>query len=206
MSDATSFCGQVPELKPRMTLISQIRRRPSPNLSDHFFISAICEIRGLSFASSMVWSRLSSFRCRFKTLGVPLVRALIPLLLVLLHARVTFAQEGRGAVVSPPAYAAWQFRYELFQMLLEERGLVVESSLDAALAAPEESVVVMLGKLNRIQVADPGKLLPFVARGGTVLIACDRSGSMGVTANFVSGPITSEDARSEERRVGKECW
>ena len=118
---------------------------------------------------------------------------MLPLVLMLLPAAAAFAQEGRGPVVAQPASAAWQFRYELFQMLLEERGLVVESSLDAALAAPEESVVVMLGKLNRIQVADPGKLLPFVARGGTVLVACDRAGSMGVTANFVSGLITSED-------------
>ena len=114
-----------------------------------------------------------------------------------LQATEACAQEGRGPVVAPPANAAWQFRYELFQMLLEERGLAVESSLDAALAAPEESVVVMLGKLNRIQVADPGKLLPFVARGGTVLVASDRAGSMGVTANFVSGPITSEDAATQ---------
>ena len=122
-----------------------------------------------------------------------LVLFVLPLVLVWLQATAACAQEGRGPAVAPPASSAWQFRHELFQMLLEERGLVVESSLDAALAAPEESVVVMLGKLNRIQVADPGKLLPFVARGGTVLVASDRTGSMGVTANFVSGPITSED-------------
>lgn len=121
----------------------------------------------------------------------------LPLVLLWLHATTAFAQDGRDPMIAPPANAAWQFRYELFQMLLEERGLTVESSLDAALAAPEESVVVMLGKLNRIQVADPGKLLPFVARGGTVLIACDRAGSMGVTANFVSGPITSEDEATQ---------
>ena len=131
-------------------------------------------------------------------LVLPLV---LMFLLLLIPSTAAFAQEGRGSVVSPPANAAWQFRYELFQMLLEERGLTVESSLDAALASPEESVVVMLGKLNRIQVADPGKLLPFVARGGTVLIACDRAGSMGVTANFVSGPITSEDEATQYQNL-----
>ena len=130
-----------------------------------------------------------------------LVLFVLPLVLMWLQATEARGQDGRGPVVAPPANAAWQFRYELFQMLLEERGLTVESSLDAALAAPEESVVVMLGKLNRIQVADPGKLLPFVARGGTVLIACDRAGSMGVTANFVSGPITSENEATQYQNL-----
>ncbi len=129
------------------------------------------------------------------------IQLLMPLVLLMLPVSVAVAQEGRGAAVSSPPNAAWHFRYELFQMLLEERGLTVESSLDAALAAPEESVVVMLGKLNRIQVADPGKLLPFVARGGTVLVACDRAGSMGVTANFVSGPITSEDEATQYQNL-----
>ncbi len=122
-------------------------------------------------------------------------------MLMLLQSAAAFAQEDRGPAASSPANSAWHFRHELFQMLLEERGLTVENSLDAALASPEESVVVMLGKLNRIQVADPGKLLPFIARGGTVLVACDRSGSIGVTANFVSGPITSDDEATQYQNL-----
>lgn len=118
--------------------------------------------------------------------------------LAIVPAVTAFAQRDHdGSEIGQQANVAWQFRHELFQMLLEERGLTVEATLDAALAAPGESVVVILGKLNRIQVADPGKLLPFVARGGTVLVASDRTGSMGATASFVSGPITSDNAATQ---------
>jgi hypothetical protein len=126
-----------------------------------------------------------------------LMRFTLPLAVIALWATTTYAQNERGSGLTSSANPGWQFRYELFQMLLEERGLTVASSLDEALASPQESVVVMLGKMNRIQVADPGKLLPFVARGGTVLIASDRAGSMGVTANFVSGPIMTDDEATQ---------
>ena len=125
------------------------------------------------------------------------LRLLAPFLLVAVLATSAFAQRVGVGAAGSTANADWQFRHELFQMLLEERGLTTENTLDAALASPEDSVIVMFGRLNRFQVADSSKLLPFVARGGTVLVASDRSGTMGVTASFVSGPITSGDAETQ---------
>lgn len=93
--------------------------------------------------------------------------------------------------------ADWHFRHELFQMLLEERGLSVESSLESALASPQESVVVLFGRQARSQVGDVRKLLPFVDQGGTVLVATDRSAMMGVIASFVAGPVTSDDEATQ---------
>ena len=129
------------------------------------------------------------------------LRLVGPFLLVAALTTSAFAQEGRLAAAGSTATADWHFRHELFQMLLEERGLTTEESLDAALASPQESVIVMFGKLNRFQVADSGKLLPFVAQGGTVLVASDRSGTMGVTASFVSGPITSSDEATQYQNL-----
>ncbi len=121
---------------------------------------------------------------------------MLPFVTAVLLATNVFAQGLRpGAATS--ANVEWHFRHELFQMLLEERGLTTEGTLEAALASPQDSVLVMFGKLNRFQVADSGKLLPFVAQGGTVLVASDRSGTMGVIASFVSGPISSVEAETQ---------
>ena len=121
------------------------------------------------------------------------LRLLTPFLLVAVLATSAFAQRVGVGAAGSTTNADWHFRHELFQMLLEERGLTTENTLDAALASPEDSVIVMFGRLNRFQIADSSKLMPFVARGGTVLVASDRSGTMGVIASFVSGPITSTD-------------
>ena len=122
---------------------------------------------------------------------------MLPFVVAVVLVTNAFAQEGRLAGAGTTANVDWHFRHELFQMLLEERGLTTENTLDAALASPEDSVIVMFGRLNRFQVADSSKLLPFVAQGGTVLVASDRSGTMGVTASFASGPITSGDAETQ---------
>ena len=121
----------------------------------------------------------------------------LPLVVAVVLATNVFAQEGRSAGAGSTVNVDWHFRHELFQMLLEERGLMTEGTLDAALASPQDSVIVMFGRLNRFQVADSSKLLPFVAQGGTVLVASDRSGTMGVVASFVSGPITSGDVETQ---------
>ncbi len=122
------------------------------------------------------------------------LRLLMSLLLVVVLATSAFAQRAGVGAAGSATNVDWQFRHELFQMLLEERGLTTEETLDAVLASPQESVIVMFGKLNRFQVADSSKLAPFVAQGGTVLVASDRSGTMGLIASFASGPITSLDA------------
>lgn len=94
----------------------------------------------------------------------------------------------------------WHFRYELFQMLLEERGLAVEQSLERALATPLESVVVLVGSLNAQQV-DAEELTSFVSHGGNVLLAADRTARLGTTASFIAGPITSSDPSTQYQEL-----
>lgn len=136
----------------------------------------------------MFWSR---------SLNVAFIRLLMPLVLLVAPVTNAFAQRVGITAAGSIANVDWQFRHELFQMLLEERGLTAAESLDAALASPQESVIVMIGKLNRFQVADSSKLVPFVAQGGTVLVAADRTGTMGLIASFASGPITSVDTATQ---------
>ena len=142
---------------------------------------------------------ISTLMDRLSTLGRQILVWLIASILFAGTADV-FAQSkpSRNSVSSGDL--EWHFRYELFQMLLEERGLAVESSLDQALTTPQESVVVLVGGLNP-QQADADKLIPFVAKGGHVLLASDRTGRLGTTASFVAGPITSDDPATQYQEL-----
>ena len=123
-----------------------------------------------------------------------LVLLIAALVLILAGGRDTFAQPGS------PSDVQWHFRYELFQMLLEERGLAVADSLEMALVTPKDSVVVLLGNWTR-QDVDPGKLLPFIAKGGRLLLASDRAARMGASVSFVAGPITSGDESTQYQQL-----
>jgi hypothetical protein len=128
-------------------------------------------------------------------------RGLMTVALAMFLASNAFAQPFAGRPAGAAESPEWQFRHELFQMLLEERGLTMADSLDAALSSPRESVVVMVGQLSRVRVADSGKLLRFVAEGGTLLAASDRTSTIGVIASFTSAPITSSDAETRYQNL-----
>lgn len=83
----------------------------------------------------------------------------------------SFAQEPSMVPTDPD----WHFRYELFQSLLEKRGLKASTVLNEAVAQPEESVVVLLGDLQKISSVTWGNLRRFFLRGGNLLIATDRT-------------------------------
>ncbi len=83
----------------------------------------------------------------------------------------SFAQEPSMVPTDPD----WHFRYELFQSLLEKRGLKASTVLNEAAAQPEESVVVLLGDLQKISHVTWGNLRGFFLRGGNLLIATDRT-------------------------------
>ncbi len=82
-----------------------------------------------------------------------------------------FAQEPSMVPTDPD----WHFRYELFQSLLEKRGLKVSTVLNEAIAQPEESVVVLLGDLQKVSSVTWSNLRGFLLRGGNLLIATDRT-------------------------------
>ncbi len=74
-----------------------------------------------------------------------------------------------------PTDPDWHFRYELFQSLLEKRGLNVSTVLNEAITQPEESVVVILGDLQKVSSVTWSNLRGFMLRGGNLLIATDRT-------------------------------
>lgn len=82
-----------------------------------------------------------------------------------------FAQEPSMVPTDPD----WHFRYELFQSLLEKRGLKVSTVLNEAITQPEESVVVLLGDLQKVSSVTWSNLRGFLLRGGNLLIATDRT-------------------------------
>ena len=112
-----------------------------------------------------------------------------------------FAQNDSGGANSPGAVGSgfavarseladpkWSFGYELFQMLLEERGLEVSDSVDDAMRSPPESVIVMMGDLSSVSQAEWLRLQRFATNGGTVLMASDQSLSR---AGFHNGPVST---------------
>lgn len=83
----------------------------------------------------------------------------------------------------------WHFRFELFQMLLEQNGLQSSQDLTNAIEKPEETVIVLMGNLNGVM--PPRTLEWFCEFGGTVLLACDSGYSAGRLGEFEGGPVTS---------------
>ena len=126
-----------------------------------------------------------------------LVRLLTMFFCAMVPASNAFAQNVDGAASKTTTNADWQFRHELFQMLLEERGLSMAGSLEEAFASPQDSVIVVIGKLDRTQAANTNKLATFVALGGTALVALDSTASVGGLVSFASTPITSENSATQ---------
>ncbi|MBM4076927.1 MAG: hypothetical protein FJ267_14960, partial [Planctomycetes bacterium] len=103
-----------------------------------------------------------------------------------------------GEVQPPFQIAVWDSGYELFQMLLEDQGLVPAKSMNQVAAAPTESVIVVMGNLEPLRNMSTGShsrtdshIVEFIHRGGTVLIAANRSQSLESAGEFHAGPVTS---------------
>lgn len=136
--------------------------------------------------------------CRdFLSSSVAIARLLMALFFAIIPTSVAFAQDVGGKTAGAVPNSEWHFRHELFQMLLEERGLKVVESLDAALASPRDSVIVMTGRLSRVNAVYVENLSTFAERGGTVLLALDSTASIGGIASFTSTSITSEDSATQ---------
>ncbi len=91
---------------------------------------------------------------------------------------------------------SWHFRYDLFQMLIEERGLQVLPATEQALSTPDDSLIVIVGDPRRLLSAGNWKgLTRFVQSGGALLLASDRSFELPGFGQYWEGPVT--DTRSE---------
>ncbi len=102
--------------------------------------------------------------------------------------QVAHAQVARQPV---PTDSQWHFRYDLFQMLFEERGLNVEKSLDIALSDPTHSVIVMTGDLLREKSSTWSRINRFVADGGNVFLSSDQWVALFGIAVIMDGPVTT---------------
>lgn len=104
----------------------------------------------------------------------------------------------------PPNELKWHVGLELFQMLLEERGMTIMQSLESSLDSPSNSVIVVTGDSKRLRSDIGVRLVQFVSRGGNVLIASDQPRRMTGIGEIKSGPVVS--TRAEDRYLDfKDC-
>ena len=102
------------------------------------------------------------------------------------QASPAFAQQDSN----DPTQSSWHFGFDLLQMLLEDRGLKISSSLEDALATPKQSVIVITGSQ---QANDWDRLIRFVMDGGAMLLASDSSLALPGVGRFSRGPVTSSN-------------
>ena len=128
------------------------------------------------------------------------LRSALILTLVLVLAFVTFAGPAQAQAVNRPGNAnsdKWYLGYNGFRMLLEERGLTVRTDLSATLTRPKESVVVMFGDVTSVSLAEWRRLRAYVAQGGSLLVASERSFKLPGVSLFTRGPVSSLDQDSQ---------
>ena len=104
--------------------------------------------------------------------------------------------------VDTAANEQWHFGYELFQMLLEERGLTPERSWDNALSSPATSVVVVCGDLRQIPSRDWLRARRFVDQGGALLVASEGGFDFPGVCSFYQGSVVTGDSRDRYQSFG----
>jgi len=98
----------------------------------------------------------------------------------------------------------WHVGLELFQMLLEERGMTITQSLESSFDSPSNSVIVVTGDLRRLPSDIGVRLVQFVSRGGNALLASDQPRRMTGIGEIKAGPVVS--TRQEDRYLDfKDC-
>jgi len=94
-------------------------------------------------------------------------------------------------VESRPNDSAWYLGYDGFRMLLEERGLTVQTDLVSITQRPRETIVVCLGDLSGIPLSEWRTLRRFVGAGGALLIASEQTGSIPGIGRILAGPVST---------------
>ena len=88
----------------------------------------------------------------------------------------------------------WQLEYDLFQMLLEEKGLEILSDYSSAIRQPKSSVIVLMGAIPReLSGDDWDSLYKFVESGGAALITSDSAYNSERFGTFFSRSVSSTD-------------
>lgn len=115
------------------------------------------------------------------------------LLLVGLNGGLAWCQAPGNELPSNAQDPQWNFRYDVFQLLLQQSGLRVEKSIAKAIANPRTSVIVTMGNVDRSRVAEWTDLRNFVDRGGKLLIAADGHFYSPGFGTINQGPVTTKN-------------
>jgi hypothetical protein len=109
-------------------------------------------------------------------------------------AQVTSQQQNQSAlaILSQPD---WQTRLDLFQLILAQRGATVTRSGDDVLNQPDQSIIILVGDLERVPTALRLQLRSFVQRGGALLAASDLEASLPGLFSIRPGPVQVNDSR-----------
>lgn len=89
-----------------------------------------------------------------------------------------------------PTGGDWDFRYELFQALLEQKGLETVTTATVPMQSPERTVVIAVGKIDSITA---NYVQHFCSNGGALLLACDSQRYLGSMCTFQSGAAVAQD-------------
>lgn len=88
----------------------------------------------------------------------------------------------------------WQMGFDLFQLLLEQKGVIAENDQGRALTGnAQQKVVVVLGNVNGIPNWNWMRVRNFVQAGGVVLVATDQSSHLQGIARIEAGPLQVAD-------------
>ena len=86
--------------------------------------------------------------------------------------------------------ADWDFRYELFQALLEQQGLETVTTATVPMQDPSRSVVIAVGQIDSITAE---YVQHFCGSGGALLLACDSQHFLGSMCSFRAGAAVTFD-------------
>ncbi len=87
-----------------------------------------------------------------------------------------FPPAGAMQALGQAGQPEWQFGFQLFHLLLEQKGLYsVPDFRDAMDRRPRQTAVVLMGNLNNIPTDLRSRLQTFLDRGGVVLVASDET-------------------------------
>lgn len=85
----------------------------------------------------------------------------------------------------------WQFQFDLFQMLLEEKKLTLLRHLDAALVQPRDSIVVYIGNPQSLRTSAWIEIESFVKSGGALCLFNETLATVPGVGKFMYGPVTT---------------
>jgi hypothetical protein len=112
--------------------------------------------------------------------------------------------EPPGLIPPPGAMAAfaqagqpeWQFGFQLFHLLLEQKGMYSVSDFQESMdKRPTQTAVVLLGDLRKLPTNLHSRVERFLARGGVVLVASDETAFIRRLFLIRQGPF---EVRSDE--------